>query len=120
MDDIFSHLDAQVERLGGSWTAYLVRALWNHPDGLSRHQVVDAVLEDALARGMPTRRSFRDIIQATFQQHNSGSEVFRGSAHDDIFQFVGGKGRGIWGLHRAKALAWMAANGRTCDFKIAE
>lgn len=119
MDDIFAELDAQVERLGGSWTAYLIRALWNHPTGLSRQQVLDVVLEDALDRGMPIRRSFKDIIQATFQQHNSASAVFRGSAHDDIFEFVGGKGGGLWGLRRAKALAWMAANGRACDFTLA-
>lgn len=77
------------------------------------------MLEDALDRGMPIRRSFKDIIQATFQQHNSASAVFRGSAHDDIFEFVGGKGGGLWGLRRAKALAWMAANGRACDFTLA-
>lgn len=119
MDDILAELDVQIERQGGGWTAFLIRALWNHPAGLSRQHVLDAVLEDALVRGVPTRRSFKDIIQATFQQHNSGSAVFRGSVHDDIFEFVGGKGSGVWGLHRAKALAWVATNGRTCDFKLA-
>lgn len=77
------------------------------------------MLEDALDRGMPTRRTFKDIIQDNFQQHSSASAGFRGSDHDDIFEFVGGKGSGVWSLRRAKALAWMAANGRTCDFTLA-
>ena len=46
-------------------------------------------------------------------------DAFRGSADNDIFKFVGGKGSGVWGLHRARALAWMAATGRVCDFRKA-
>ncbi len=117
MDDFFADIDKQIERLGGGWAAYLVRALWDHPMGLDRQLVIDAVLEDALDRGRPVPPSFEGTIQATFQQHNSASNVFRASADSDIFEFVGGKGSGVWGLHRARALAWMAANGRTCDFE---
>lgn len=119
MDDFFADLDKQIERLGGGWAAYLVRALWDHQMGLDRQLVIDAVLEDALDRGRPVPPSFESTIQASFQQHNSASNAFRGSADNDIFKFVGGKGSGVWVLHRARALAWMAANGRVCDFRRA-
>ncbi len=119
MDEFFADIDKQIERLGEGWAAYLVRALWDHPSGLSRQQVVDAVLEDALDRGKQIPHSFESTIQSTFQQHNSASSVFRRQAKDDIFEFVGGKGSGVWGLHRARALAWMAATGRACDFRKA-
>lgn len=118
MDDFFADLDKHLERLGGGWAAYLVRALWDHPGGLSRQQVMDTVLEDALDRGKRVPLSFESTIQSTFQQHNSASNVFRRQAEDDIFDFVGGKGSGTWRLRRARALAWMAANGRTCDFDL--
>lgn len=116
MDDIFAELDEQVERLGGSWTAYIVRALWHHPKGLSRQNVIEAVRQDALERGHPIPATFGEVLSATFQKHNSGSNGFRGGERDNIFRFCGGKGSGMWALHRSKALAWMAANGRTCDF----
>jgi hypothetical protein len=111
MDDFLAEIEKQIERLGGGWAAYLVRALWDHPTGLDRQRVIDAVLEEALTRGRPIPRSFENTIQATFQQHNSASNAFRGSAHNDIFEFVGDKGSGVWGLRRAQALAWMATKG---------
>lgn len=77
MDDFFADIDEQIERLGGGWAAYLVRALWNHQVGLDRQLVIDAVLEDALDRGRPVPPSFESTIQATFQQHNSASNVQR-------------------------------------------
>ena len=118
MTDIFEELDHQIARMGGTWTAYLVRALWPYPAGLSRVEALDSVLDDALNRGRNVPKSFKDVLQATFQKHNRGSAVFSGPVRDDIFEFVGGQYSGVWGLHRPKALAWMAANGRACDFAI--
>jgi hypothetical protein len=118
MEDFFADIDSQIERLGGGWAAYLVRALWQRPGGLSRQQVIDAVLEDALDRGKQIPLSFVGTIQSTFQQYNSASSVFRREDKDDIFEFVGGKGSGMWRLRRSPALAWMAANGRACDFDL--
>jgi hypothetical protein len=118
MDDFFADMDKHIERFGGAWAAYLVRALWDHPGGLSREQVIDAVLEDALARGRPTPRSLESTLQSTFQQHNSASSMFRRKAEDDILEFVGGKGSGTWRLRRPRALAWMATNARACDFEL--
>jgi len=120
MDEFFAELDEQIEQFGGSWTAYIIRALWHHKHGLGRQDVIDAILEDALNRGRTTPATFADVLQSTFQKHNRNSAVFRGADCDDIFQFVGGKGSGVWAVHRAKALAWMAANGRSGDFIIGD
>lgn len=118
MHDIIAEIEQQLEGFGGGWAAFLVRALWDHQAGLGRQRAIDAVLEDAINRGRPIPLSFEKTIQATFQQYNSGSNAFRGSAHNDIFEFVGGKGNGVWSLRRGRALAWMASNRRAGDFKI--
>lgn len=119
MTDIFSEIEIITQRCnGGGWAAFIIRALWPYENGLSRKEVIDAVLEEALDRGMRTPKSFADTLQATFQRHNSGSKAYRASKNANLFQFVGVKGSGVWGLNRDTALAWMAANRRACDFAV--
>ena len=119
MDDIFEKLEEEIYRAGGGWCAFLVRALWPYTNGLSRHDTLKAVRADALGRANEIPPTFDDVLQSTFQQHNSGSDVFRRDASHDIFRFVGKKGEGRWAVNRKKALAWMALNGRASDFVIA-
>lgn len=118
MDDIIAELDRIVERMGGEWAAYLIRALWPHRYGLCRQLALDAVLEDALNRGRRIPVSFENTIQSTFQSHCSASAVFRGNQARDIFEFVGNVGSGVWAVRRERALAWMARHNRSCDFCI--
>ena len=115
MDDFFTEIDEMIYRFGGSWTAYLVRALWSHSEGLARPDVLGAVMRDAWQRGRTIPATFPDVIQATFQQHNRGSDVFRADACQDIFRFVGRKGDGVWALNPVRAMAWLIANGRERD-----
>lgn len=119
MNNFFEELDQEIYQYGGSWTAFLVRALWQHSDGLSRQDTLAAVRQDAVKRGHEIPPTFNDVIQATFQQHNSGSSVFCGNADKNLFRFVGRKGDGLWALNRERALTWMSANGRAPDFTIA-
>lgn len=118
MDNFFEELDQEIYHLGGSWTCFLIRALWPHTNGMSRKDTQDFVIEDALDRGRRLPVSFSDVIQSTFQKHNSGSNVFCGDPNRDIFRFVGKKGSGFWALNREAALIWMANNGRAADFSI--
>ena len=115
MNDFFKELDEEIYRYGGSWAAYLVRALWPHRNGLPRQDALAAVKRDALGRRREIPATFNDVIQSTFQQHNRGSDVFKSDGSQDIFCFVGAKGRGAWGLNRERALAWMTASGRAED-----
>lgn len=118
MTDILSEIEDEIKNLGGNWTAYIIRSLWQHPDGLSRETAIDIVLEDALARGLRTPKTFRRIIQNTFLKHQVTSCVCCSKAERGLFHLLGSKRDGVWGLNRSEALAWMATNGRACDFVL--
>ena len=114
MDD-FAELDDFLADYGGPWAAYIVRALWLSPLGLSRAEVLRLVEIDANARGRAIPPTFEETIQATFHAHNRGSLVFEGAMSSDIFCFVRPKGDGHWGLNRRRARDWMVANDRGSD-----
>jgi hypothetical protein len=115
-DDFLSELDRKISHAirHGTWPAYIVRALWRRPEGMQKQAVLNAIRADCTRRARTMPNTFSDTVQASFEKHNSGSEVFsrRQTTSDaDLFYFAGKKGDGEWGLHTDRAKSWMLAKG---------
>ena len=114
--DFLAELDREITqaRRNGTWAAYIVRALLPRPDCTEKQDVLSNIRRDCEHRGRRAPRSFSDTVQASFEIHNSGSEVFekRGTKQDaNLFFFAGAKGDGKWGLHTERANRWMTLKG---------
>lgn len=118
-DEIFAELDREIARAtdaaGGPWAAFVVRALWRHPDGATIADIQRSVLADAVMRKKAIPVKFSQTIQRSFENFNSGSEGFSKPLSDDIFCYPIGKNRGFWGLHRERASVWMKARKLTLE-----
>ena len=113
--ELDSEIKATLDQQGGTWPAFIVRALWKHPSGRVRADVYQSIRIDAEKRGRKIPRTFDQTIQQSFEKFNSGSDVWDGNPQHDIFSFPQGKGAGFWGLNLDRAKEWMRANGRTND-----
>lgn len=113
-DEFFTELDSEIERKRrhGTWPAYIVRALLLSPECNAKQDALKAIRRDCEKRGRDIPKTFSDTVQAIFESHNSGSDVFasKGSPDRDLFFFAGQKGEGKWGLRVDCATAWMIKN----------
>jgi hypothetical protein len=116
MDDFFAELNREIAKglRHGTWPAYIVRALLPRPNYTEKQDVLKEIESDCERRGRSKPRTFKDVIQAAFEAHNSESDVFK-AGNADLFFFAGMKGDGKWGLHVDCAKAWMAKRGYDLD-----
>ncbi len=109
--ELDNELTAAIEAHGGTWAAFIVRALWDYPFGRERADVLLAVRADAGRRNKSIPESFEQTIQRSFENFNGQSSDFKRAPSDDIFCYPKGKNVGFWSLNRELASQWMKGHG---------
>lgn len=90
----------------------LIRLLLDRPLGLHIEQL-EKVLWKARRTELPVPKNLRAAIYGKLSMYTSQSMAFRQKRKaykDDLFFSPGGKGSGVWAVHRERAEAWL--NGR--------
>ena len=87
----------------------LMRVLWPHNvRGLSRMDAVNAVYMLRHPKGLATVDTFADKVQSVFNQNNRDSAACKRKIIAPFYSVS----RGIWGINRHKAIAWLEKHER--------
>jgi hypothetical protein len=83
----------------------LIRVLWQRD--LQRSMVIHEMERLRKSRNMDIPRKFAETVQSAFQQFCKDSDVFNGPPEKAIFLWPHGKRKGLWGMDRELAAAYV-------------
>jgi len=116
-DQVIAEIEAAREakkiRLENPWALHLIKILYPRGEkGLRRQDVIEELEKMRKPLGLSTPKAFSETVSSAFQRYCVGAAAYMksgASSEDGFFLMPKGKGLGIWGVDREKALAWLKA-----------